>query len=457
MLRAIGAKSVSVGFMLSGTVLGVIQPPSEVNFSTGYRNDNSRVALCATLSDPRYYGYGQMRMRNINMWEFQLDAKGTFAGSWYGRVLGSYATALSGRYQDSGVFDLLSDPFNAALGAGYYACCECCKPDLKCPCCCPCSDQTERQLVQAKGSLRGQAWDFSGALGYAFSVADAVSVVPVVGWSYDTQRYSTYNGIYGAFPMQYFFVGCAHGFYNDNEIMFSGAPAGNRGVTVFEGANRTSVPLFLQWDNVQGSSDFPLNVGCQSPCVAFGDCSNNTIYRARWNSPFIGFDLFGYYLQWNFAAGYELHYQSFSGRIQTLGGTPCNTAPVPAGCTDLCPGFASLEYRDDSSPQEDCVPFCPATVSFSSRGWGQVFWGSAFYDIASNWQVGVKLRYAMANANRCRSADPCQSCCLVFNGAAQMERQNGFIASANPIWADASLQSARWRSFSALMSLGYLF
>lgn len=471
------------------TTASAFELRSELDLATGYRNDNARFGICSTLSDPRFFGYGLAKFRNINMWEVQLTGVGAITDNAYFRGLVGYATVLGGKYHDSGVFDILSDPFNATLGENYYACCVGCGCEDKCPpCTCECADKTYRRTVEAKASLSGSAWDASIALGYMFHASEEFGVAPVVGWSFNQQRYKTFNGSFGPLQMQYLPYACNSDgdFYTNNAPIFGGVASDAAFAGAYSVPNVTSLivndinltsagPLtefsaggpgawLLTGKNIESNT----TAGCDLACTYFGQCPNNNSYRARWNGPFIGLDFLWTPSQdWNVTFGYELHYQHLSGRFDSLGGGNC--CDGVCSC-DFCPKFSTVNalWTEDGETNlwDKCQGFCPASITWSSNGWGQVFSGAINYQCNQNWQAGIALRYTMANANGCDTIDPCSSCCEVLNGAALWsdalanQQVPGYIAvreEVAPVWSDASFQKARWRSFSAQVSVGYLF
>jgi hypothetical protein len=103
-----------------------------------------------------------------------------------------------------------------------------------------------------------------------------------------------------------------------------------------------------------------------------------------------------------------------------------------------------------------CNTFVPETITFSSNGWGQVFNLYANYAMNQNWQVGFELGYKMRNVSDCEEVNPCASCNFVCNGAALIADDTS-AGNTWPIWANAAFKKARWRSFDAQVSVGYLF
>jgi hypothetical protein len=446
--------ALSVGIVASDA--SAFELRSQINLTSGYRNDNSRFAICSTLSNPDFYGYGQAKFQNVNLWEVQLNGIGAFNDNWYVRALVGYGAVLGGKYNDSGVIDILSDPYNATLGEDYYGCCAGCTCNDECPCDCTCGDEIYHNTVPVTGCLGGSAWDAEIAFGYMFHASEEFGIAPVIGWSFNQQRYKVKNGGFGPLPLQYEVVpGCfdtdesVSDFYNTHLILTGGVATGlatsiqDAGGVIFAG-NAASTR-----DDLIPSAYF--NTGCGAPCVVFGLCGDDTTYRARWNGPFIGLDFFWTPSQdWNVMMGYELHYQHLNGQFDSLGGGDC--CEEYCGC-DYCPGFQSLCDQSDGNL---CTSFSPSTISVSSNGWGQVFYFDAWYQVNQNWQVGFDLNYSYANASDCDAVDPCESCDLVCNGAALINNEST-VVDTHPIWQNATFKKARWSSFGAQVSVGYLF
>lgn len=439
---------------------------SDFSVATGYRLDNAKVGLCATLSDPNYYGYGLARFKSINMWEIQLNGIGAITDNFYIRGMADYAVVLGGKYRDTGVFDMLSDPYNATLGANYYTCCGCVCEECP-PCNCDCGDKVYRQTVASRGALKGQAWDAATAIGYMFHLSDEFGMGPALGWSFNQQKYRTTEGAFGPLQLQYRAVPCAPDFYVDNLFLISGTPEGSSlfiGELTAESQQQCQAdPDFIR--NILGENPCSdVSVGCEAPCMGFGFCANDTIYRARWNGPFLGLDFFWRITQrWTMLFGYEIHLQRLNGKIITLGGDDC------CAC-DCCPSFLDSrasylnqtvdEVLSSKAIPGECVSFCPACITWNKWGWGQVFYANASYMCNDNWYVGLMADFTMASVNGCAAVDPCESCCTVYNGAARDPVTTAATLGAvgdNPVWSAATFQKARWNSFVAKVSVGYLF
>jgi hypothetical protein len=443
--------ALSVGIVASDA--SAFELRSQINLTTGYRNDNAKFAICSLLSNPAYYGYGQAKFQAVNLWEVQLNGIGAFTDNWYVRALVGYGAVLGGKYNDSGVFDILSDPYNATLGENYYSCCSGCVCEDQCPCDCTCGDEIYRNTVPSQGAVGGSAWDAWLAFGYMFHASEEFGIAPVVGWSFNQQRFKVKEGSWGPVPTSFEVVKCAdddsiiEAFYTENLLLTGGICTGTSESIAAAG----HPDLFV--GNASSTLGSIVNTGCGCQCTVFGLCGDDTAYRARWNGPFIGLDFYWTPSQdWHVMMGYELHYQFYNGRFDTLGGggdcceTGCNAC-------DYCPGFQRLcSYEEGNG----CVNFCPSTITTSSSGWGQRFYFNAAYQVNQNWQVGFNLDYTMANANDCDQVDPCEACCHVCNGAA-LVADNSLAVDVHPIWSNASFKKARWRSFGAQVSVGYLF
>ncbi|MFZ4099322.1 MAG: hypothetical protein ACOYKZ_03220 [Chlamydiia bacterium] len=427
---------------------------SDLNLTTGYRSDTARFAMCATLSNPDFFGYGDQKYRNVNMWTVQLNGVGAFTDNWYLRGFVGYATVLGGRVFDTGVFDILSDPYNATFGQDYYSCCKGCICEDCPPCDCGC-DLVYHNTVPAAASVGGDAWDADLAIGYMFHASEEFGIAPVFGWSFNQQRYTWNHSQWGPIPLMYQAIGgCAESddeandFYSDHLIMDSGVAVGDS--LVFEAGYVGSTGTFVQSVDIENTAGRVSDPGCGAPCVVFGGCGDDNIYRARWNGPFLGLDFVWTPSQdWYVVFGYELHYNHYSGRFDALGGVDCCDSSA-CGC-DYCPSWTALCDEGDL-----CTTFVPATVTASSNGWGQVFNLDIQYMCNQNWQFGIDLNYTTYNASGCDAMDPCTSCYTVCNGAALVE-QDDIDEDVYPVWQNAAFKKARWSSFAAQVSVGYLF
>jgi len=409
---------------------------------TGYRSDQAYFSLCSTLSDPDYYGYGKLEFRNVNFWQLELRGRGFFGHHLYLRGSAAISLVLGGRSRDSGVLDILSDPYNATLGQNYYSLFDNCGCDQPCPPCqggC-CDDKKFRNNVASNGWLSGYAWDAAAALGYLFYLSPEMGIAPVIGASFHQQRYKIVDSAFGPLPLQYFVVSPEDDFYLNNVALYSGAPENNSGTSEWVYENGAADPII--WSSL-------LEPGCRTVAASFGGCGSYSAYRPRWMGGFIGLDLLWAPSQ-NFTVTleYELHLRHLSGRFDALGGSSCcGTECDPlAGC-ELCPQLRLSPFG------AECKRFCPATISWDKWGWGQLFYFAFDYRCNSNWRVGAQIAYSLARAGGCSAIDPCASCCEVVNGAAVI----GASDVANPIWSEATFQQARWRSISAQASIGYSF
>lgn len=445
---------------------------SNVGVYTGYRSDSADFSLCSTLADFNYWGYGQAKFRSINLWDIRLTGIGAVSETFYYRGMAGYARVLGGRYRDSGVFDILSDPHNSALGEYYTSCCKggCGCSDECAPCACQCAGagQKYHQSVPSKGCLTGSAFDLSLALGHMFHSSDTLGWAPVIGWAFNQQRYKTLSTMWGPIPLTYFpsstCIATESGmpFYEDNAILVGGLAPTTGMLVAFDTPNSATFTVDSTASEVNqvtvegvGQRLLEPGLGCGPTCVRFGACGDNSSYRARWNGPFIGLDLL-----WDFAEGfrlqmaYELHYQRLSGRFDSMGGGGC--CEQVCQC-DSCPSFQKMlrgpgESRDYQNI-EGCNSFCPQTITWHSRGWGQVVDASLAYQCGQNWLVGCALSYSMASASKCRAIDQCSSCCSVINPTARSR----FDPDPQPYWKDARFRQAKWQSIVASLGLAYQF
>jgi len=422
-------------FGLAGASFGHGFEMGEVAIATGYRQDSSSFAICSGLASPDYYGFGKIRARDVHMWEIGIGASASLTDHAYLRAALSYGVILGGKMNDSGVADINSNPLNSVLGGLYTDCCAPCNCDDK-GCACDCQDKIFHESVQTTANLRGNAVDFTIALGYAFRPMDDFMLAPVVGWTYNSQRQRWVDAIYGPIQLTGYAYPCPAADYALNE---AGTPP------YFNNTNPDAVVI-------AGREPQQLNLGyldglnpVYESCVSFGNCFDGTVYRARWNGPFIGVDL-GYAISdvWNVVVGYALSYCNLNAKFQTF------TSVTDQGCNcDQCPTF--LDYYGPNNTLQE-ISFVPSEMTFSSWGLGQEISIATDYR-CGNWTAGLGVGWSYRNATNCAESDPCYSCQTTYNPEAYLVSGAGM----RPVWSYAQLTKARWGSFSALVTLGYLF
>jgi len=461
----------TIGLLASYQDLCAFELTSELTVFTGYRADCADFSICSTLADFNYWGYGQAKFRSVNLWGVQLRGTGAISDTFYYRGAVGYGRVLGGRYKDSGVFDILSDPHNSAMGEYYSSCCTSCGCADDCPPCdCQAAEigQKYHQTVTAKGCLSGSAYDLSIAVGRMFHTTTEIGWAPLLGWSFNQQRYKTISTMWGPIPLTYFpsntCMATESGmpFYEDNAILVGGLASSTGMLVAFDTPNSATFEVNLTEPEknqvtVEGVGQRLLepDLGCEPTCVRFGACGDDSSYRARWNGPFVGLDLLWVPSEsFRLNLSYELHYQHLSGRFDSMGGGDCCSQPCPC---EGCPAFQKMlrgpgESRDYLNIP-GCNTFCPQTISWASRGWGQVIDASLVYLCSPRWQVGCLISYSTASTDRCRTIEPCESCCSVINPSARSR----FDPDPQPYWKDATFRKARWQSILVSLGLGYRF
>ncbi len=436
---------------LAGSAIGYGFHMGEVVVATGYRQDSSSFSICSGLASPNYYGYGKAKSRDVHIWEIGIGASASLNDHLYLRSALSYGAILGGKLYDSGIADINSNPLNSVFGGLYTECCAPCNCDDN-SCACDCQDKTFHPSVQTKANLRGNVVDFNVALGYAFRPCDDWMIAPVVGWTYNSQRQRWVDAFYGPLYHLGQFTPC----YDD--------------VTQNIGVSTVANPEPISYTYTDPATEQQVNVlgTATLGCVSFGDCFDGTVYRARWNGPFVGIDL-GWAVSdvWNVVVGYAFSYNHLQVKFNTVTsedqqGCACNLCPE-FGYTILEDGSAQGSYQILGSAQWGGYSFVPSEMRFGSWGIGQEVSLATDYR-CGNWIAGLGVSYTYKTATQCADSDPCTSC---YDSRNPEQLPENFVASTvpgknvqrpiRPVWSYAQLDKARWGSFSALVTLGYQF
>lgn len=411
------------------------------------------MGLCATLSDPTLTGSGLAKFY-ANMWQLSLLGRYNMAHLRMQAQVG-YACALGGQYRDSGVFDLLSDPFNATLGANYL-----------CDGHAVCAAAGTAPLVPASGTVRGEAWDACANLGYSFCSKYRLQITPYMGWLYNRQRFSACDSSWGPIKLQYLpyankddFEG--QPFYAAMAPLFGGWDA-NFAANIAYGVSDTSKvessPILDSSGSIIGFELKGTGPGvwllpqqqsaCPVPCTYFGHCADASRYTANWNGPLIGLEVLYDCERWAMSVGYDWQYLFMQASFNSLDN----------GCNG-CPQFVNWQLNDVGLADfNQCASFCPATIRWHSPGWGQKLYATLQCRCLDSLLCGLRLQYASAQGfNGGSTVTPCQSCCSIVNGRAYNPGVPEYSVTAYPYWSDALAYQNRWRSLSIQFSLAIAF
>ena len=446
---------------LIGSASGQAFEFREVAIGTGYRQDSDSISLCATLSDPSFFGFGKMKARNVRIWEIGIGAAGSITDHVYARGSLAYGYILGGQVGDTGVADINSDPFNAVLGELYGRCCVSCPCPDPGPCSCDCAGSEYRHTVPVSACVRGNTFDIDLAFGFEFRPCNDMVIAPVIGYQLNNQRQRWDQSIWGPLNLGFNAIRCgfdpdnlqamtlSQGIYYVDGIADGYQPQGY--VVLPATIGPTTGGEGADWGTTLTS-----NLGPQ--CVTFGNCFDGTVYRARWSGPYVGLD-FGWALtdNWRVAAAYALHVSHYSGKFTTFGGFNGGQCDC-----DLCPQFTSICGSNPSALSVGLLGFQPSEMRFGSWGIGQEANLATDYR-CGQWAIGLSLGYQYRQSKHCTPSDPCSNCTEVCNGSLSAHFVNDtstVVVPKNvvaPIWQDAALQKARWSSWSALVTLEYMF
>jgi hypothetical protein len=116
----------------------------------------------------------------------------------------------------------------------------------------------------------------------------------------------------------------------------------------------------------------------------------------------------------------------------------------------LITAYGDTQTADEYTLQNNA--FVPSEMRFGSWGLGQeVSFATDFR--CGNWVAGIGINYMYRNATHCADSDPCVSCETTRNPNTDLTSSR----RENPVWSYAQMTKARWGSFSALVSLGYIW
>ncbi|MFZ4098873.1 MAG: hypothetical protein ACOYKZ_00900 [Chlamydiia bacterium] len=466
---------------LIGSASGQAFEFREVAIGTGYRQDASSLSICSTLSDPDFFGYGKMRARNVRIWEIGIGAAASITDHAYARASIAYGFVLGGKVVDSGIADISSDPFNAVIGEYYGTCCSVCPPCTDPgPCSCDCDGAVYRHTVPVTATVKGNTFDFDLAFGFEFRACSDMIIAPVIGYQFNQQRQRWDQSIWGPISLAV------------NPLSNSGGNLGNIGslcgydvpydldseglITQDDGIyygdldalNNPEVLGYALIGNARlnstigtGETAVTTENGLLGPqCVGFGDCFNGTVYRARWNGPYIGIDLgWEFTSNWRAAASYALHFSHYNGEFTTFGGNQGSQCDC-----NFCPQWLEICGAPANDLTLTPIGFAPSQMAFATWGIGQEVNLATDYR-CGQWAIGFALGYQYRQVSHCIPSDPCGSCVEVCNGSlgGHYVNPNAAVLSVvpdngtSPIWQFANMQRARWSSFSALVTLEFMF
>lgn len=408
----------------------------DVAVYSGYRQDTQSFSVCAGLNTPEYFGFGKLRGRQVHIWEVGFQGQHNFSEQLSLAADISYGSVLGGRVRDTGVVDILANPFNSLIGQVYADCCapsNCQSLECQCPCA---KYRTFAPSVAVTASASGHVWDVYLGLDYAFKVLLDFALCPSIGYAFNQQRTVYSNTAWGPVQAQYTMMPCAAttSFTENFSILETTDPD-----------YRTIALVNYWWSNEADTS---------ANCISFGSCLNGTTYRSSWNGGFIGLNL-DYVASHDIALalGYRFYLQQFSGRFSVLGGCARQSC-----LCDLCPTFLSPSGDVSlESVQTTAYDFQPADLKFKSISYGQEVYGrieqrcgDRVYTLFGGWQY--------RRAGKCSQAD-CDSAQLVRNGHMDLDGPTSAVAvdTEYPVWTSAALQHARWSSWRICVAIAQLF
>jgi len=430
----------------------------EISLQAGYRQDAASLGICSTLSNPDFFGFGKMRIRQAHLWEVGANASYLFNDAWSIGASLKYGFVTGGQVRDSGIADINANPMNGGIGEIYGQCCDCpCTPDV---CACHCEGLLPHRLVPVQANLKGNTWDADVGLSYIFNMKDTFFITPEIGWAFNYQRYRYRNSSWGPVSAYLSYEPCpvregiaTWGYtpYNDQDSTYP----------VWRLNDQPGHAMLLNqsaniWFAEQGDPDDPTKwtfTNSTPTCTAAGNCLDGTTYTARWNGGYLGISFdrtFGD--DWAVGLNYRFFLQRYHGRFTTFGGNSRSACDC-----NQCPSFIVMDQRylqgdpADNPLDATLQGFAASQMDFGSWGYGQEI--ALHSDWRCNdWVVGIGAAYTYRVSPNCYDVDPCNSCTTIINAGMSLDQ-----FPETYTWSNARKTSARWSSFNILVNAGYLF
>lgn len=435
--------------MAAGIACQAFASPAEIAIFSNYRQDSGSLALCSTLSDGASMGYGKLRLRQVHIWQIGVAAAFGFADNFSVMVLADWGQVLGGQLRDSGVSDIVSDPWNAISGS-YGNCCLCsCEVDS-----CYCGIQQKSQsMVPVKAALGGNVWDILLGVDYSFGLTEHTALAPMIGLAFNHQRSKLKNSTWGPIRAEITPVSCF--VKSPFDLSFQPVQDSDNLLVKVKGGDQAERYLWLDaitYAQQVAGSFFPViplteleNVSCNE----FGSCFDGSVYKAGWNGAFVGLGLqHDFDEQLSFNIGYKFYLQSYQGSYTTFGGRSAS------GCVcSNCPTFVVNDSTFRADPASAVVRqgFATDTIKMSGLAYGQELAAAANFQ-CNEYQFSLFASAGYRLLPGCKNVSPCSSCNTIVNG--------GLVIDGNterPIWSGATVRNVRWNSFNIGVSASYLF
>ncbi len=423
---------------------------SGISVFSNYRQDSGSFTLCSTLSDGQSIGYGKLRVRQAHICQLGLAVQAELTSRLSLELSADWGSVLGGNIRDSGVSDIISNPWNA-VSEDYASCCLCsCKVDT---CDCDCQGIPSRSMVPVNAALGGNVWDVTVELDYHFNLSDQTKLYPTCGLAFNHQRSKLKHSTWGPIRTEITPVSCE--VKSPFDLGFQKATESDD--LLVKVKNTDGSERYLLLDSITYAQEvagsffpvIPLTELENVSCVQFGSCFDSSVYKVGWNGIFAGL---GMRHSWNkrfsFDLLYKLYLQMCNGSYTTFGGRQLK------GCiANNCPQFVVNDHLFQADPASNVTrrSFAPDDIHFSSLSYGQDIFASA--DVScDDLKFGIFGLLGYRYAPGCKSITPCQSCNTIVNG--------GLAINGNtelPIWSDATTRSIRWSTLSVGVFARYLY
>lgn len=241
---------------------------SSLELSVGYRTDDLNFRIGSPTQNPDTLS--KVHFDELRIYQFGATYRGNFCECYYFRGDASVGGIYSGKSRVTN--------FN---------------------CFCDGENRNDHRFNRKTG--RGEVWDISGGFGYQICACDnALKFIPLIGYSWNELRVRRFGPVHGFARQQGNDCSACDDSFDDS---FFGTAAAQPATSLAKSSS-----------NYNDDSGNFIDDNSNGRCFHEGRCPNAN-YRARWNGPWVGFDLaYNFNCNLDLYGSFEYHWLHFNGR-----------------------------------------------------------------------------------------------------------------------------------------------